>query len=201
MKASMQSALKRFFTDSVPRSIRHFFAQFFSHFFPHFFQRWLPPVAVPVVLPLAWFVAPLVGGGRTLFLRDVLQTHLADRIGLATSLRQLELPLIPLVDPLRAGGQALAGNLNALPFYPDNLLLLLAWPGAAGAAGRAPSAVSARSPARIAVPGGARPRCQEPSPASPRAGHPGRRDGPRRCGSGGSPASRGPGRGPGCDAG
>ena len=106
-------------------------------FVPHFFQRWLPPVAVPVVLLLAWFVAPLVGGGKTLFLRDVLQTHLADRIGLATSLRQLELPLIPLVDPLRAGGQALAGNLNALPFYPDNLLLLLAWPGAAGAAGRA----------------------------------------------------------------
>mgnify|MGYP003444427841 CR=1 FL=1 len=123
MKASMQSALKRFFTDSVPRSIRHFFAQFL----PHFFHRWLPPVAVPVVLLLAWFVAPLVGGGKTLFLRDVLQTHLADRIGLATSLRQLELPLVPLVDPLRAGGQALAGNLNALPFYPDNLLLLLAW--------------------------------------------------------------------------
>ncbi len=92
---------------------------------------------MPVVLLLAWFVAPLVGGGKTLFLRDVLQTHLADRIGLATSLRQPELPLIPLVDPLRAGGQALAGNLNALPFYPDNVLLLLAWPGAIGAAGRA----------------------------------------------------------------
>ena len=57
---------------------------------------------------------------QTLFLRDVLQTHLLDRIALGESLRRFELPL---VDPLRAGGQALAGNLNALPFYPDNLLL------------------------------------------------------------------------------
>ena len=80
------------------------------------------PVIMPVVLLLAGFVAPLATGGKTLILRDVLQAHFLDRIALGEGLRQFDLPL---VDPLRAGGQALAGNLNALPFYPDNLLLLL----------------------------------------------------------------------------
>lgn len=84
-------------------------------------KRFAPHLALPGVLLLAWVVAPLVTGRQTLVLRDVLQTHLLDRIALGESLRQFELPL---VDPLRAGGQALAGNLNALPFYPDNLLLL-----------------------------------------------------------------------------
>lgn len=77
---------------------------------------------VPVILLLAGFVAPLATGQRTLILRDVLQTHFVDRISLGEALRAFELPL---VDPARAGGQPLAGNLNALPFYPDNLLLLL----------------------------------------------------------------------------
>jgi len=44
------------------------------------------------------------------------------RIALGEALRAIE---FPLVDPLRAGGQALAGNPNAVPFYPDNLLLLV----------------------------------------------------------------------------
>ncbi|MEO8275547.1 MAG: hypothetical protein ABI639_04965 [Thermoanaerobaculia bacterium] len=79
------------------------------------------PYVLPVLLLLGWIVFPLVSGERTLILRDVLQTHLVDRAALGDSLRRGE---IPLVDPLRAGGQALAGNLNALPFYPDNLLLL-----------------------------------------------------------------------------
>ncbi|KAB2964811.1 MAG: hypothetical protein F9K16_03460 [Thermoanaerobaculia bacterium] len=76
------------------------------------------PVAVLVVLQ----VLPLVTGARTLILRDVLNTHAALRVGLADGLRGGELPL---VDPLRSGGQALAGNANVLAFYPDNLLLLV----------------------------------------------------------------------------
>ncbi len=91
-------------------------------------KRFLALFVLPVVLLLAALVAPLATGGKTLILRDILNTHLVDRIALGESLRQLELPLI---DPLRAGGQALAGNLNALPFYPDNLLLLVGSGGSA----------------------------------------------------------------------
>lgn len=76
---------------------------------------------VPALLLLAGLAAPLATGEKTLILRDVLQTHFVDRIALGEALRHFALPL---VDPQRAGGQALAGNLNALPFYPDNLLLL-----------------------------------------------------------------------------
>ncbi len=92
-------------------------------------KRFLLLFVLPVTLLLVAIVAPLATGEKTLILRDVLNTHLVDRISLGESLRHLELPLI---DPLRAGGQALAGNLNALPFYPDNLLLLLGVPGSAG---------------------------------------------------------------------
>ena len=91
-------------------------------------KRFAPLFALPGVLLLAWLVAPLATGRQTLILRDVLQTHLLDRIALGESLRRFELPL---VDTMRAGGQALAGNLNALPFYPDNLLLLLGTGGQA----------------------------------------------------------------------
>ncbi|MBZ0142042.1 MAG: hypothetical protein K8F56_00570, partial [Rhodocyclaceae bacterium] len=55
----------------------------------------------------------------------MLNTHAALRVGLADGLRGGELPL---VDPLRSGGQALAGNANVLAFYPDNLLLLVGSP-------------------------------------------------------------------------
>ncbi|MEO8198744.1 MAG: hypothetical protein ABI689_18675, partial [Thermoanaerobaculia bacterium] len=85
-------------------------------------KRFAPLFGLPALVLLAALVAPLVSGDKTLILRDVLQTHLLDRITLGESLRNFDLPL---VDPLRAGGQALAGNLNALPFYPDNILLLL----------------------------------------------------------------------------
>ncbi|MEO7974119.1 MAG: hypothetical protein ABIU84_11090, partial [Thermoanaerobaculia bacterium] len=84
-------------------------------------KRFAPLFALPVILLLAGFVAPLVTGGKTLILRDVLQTHFVDRIALGEGLRHFE---FPLVDASRAGGQALAGNLNVLPFYLDNLLLL-----------------------------------------------------------------------------
>jgi len=100
-------------------------------------KRFLALFVLPVTLLLVAIVAPLASGEKTLILRDVLRSHLLDRISLGESLRHFELPLI---DPLRAGGQALAGNLNALPFYPDNLLLLVGARGAAdsgGAGGRA----------------------------------------------------------------
>jgi len=75
----------------------------------------------PVAAVVALLTAPLLTGARTLVLRDVINSHLALRAYLGEALRRGELPLI---DPLRAGGQPLAGNLNSLAFYPDNLLLL-----------------------------------------------------------------------------
>lgn len=86
--------------------------------------RWLPLLA-PVALLLAIRIVPLAAGESTLFLRDVLRTHLALRATLAEGLRSGTLPIL---DALRAGGQPLAGNPNAVPFYPDNLLLLVASP-------------------------------------------------------------------------
>jgi len=83
-------------------------------------RRFLLAGVAPVALLVALVVVPLASGARTLYLRDVLNAHFGLRAYLAEALRAGELPL---VDPLRAGGQALAGNPNALPFYPDNLLV------------------------------------------------------------------------------
>lgn len=77
----------------------------------------------PAFLAILWFVVPLVAGGRTLVLRDVLNTHYLLRASLGTAIALGELPI---VDPLRSGGAPLAGNPNAVPFYPDNLLLVVA---------------------------------------------------------------------------
>jgi len=77
---------------------------------------------LPALLLAAVKIAPLTLGARTLYLRDILNAHLPMRIGLGRALRAGELPL---VDPLRAGGQGLLGNANAVPLYPDNLLLLV----------------------------------------------------------------------------
>lgn len=77
--------------------------------------------AAPAILAILWFVAPIVFGGRTLVLRDVLNTHYLLRASLGAAIAAGELPSI---DPLRSGGAPLAGNPNAVPFYPDNLLLL-----------------------------------------------------------------------------
>lgn len=85
-------------------------------------RRFLAAGVAPVALLVALVVGPLASGARTLYLRDILNAHLGLRAYLAEALRAGELPL---VDPLRAGGQALAGNPNALPFYPDNLLVRL----------------------------------------------------------------------------
>ncbi len=86
-------------------------------------RRPLVAFLAPLALLVAVAVAPLATGARTLVLRDVFNTHLALRATLADGLRAGTLPLI---DPARAGGQPLAGNPNAVPFYPDNLLLLVA---------------------------------------------------------------------------
>lgn len=85
-------------------------------------RRLLLLFVLPTFLVLGAIVAPLVTGERTLVLRDVLNSHLSLKIYQAEAMRRGE---FPLVDPLRAGGQALTGNLNALPFYPTNLLFLL----------------------------------------------------------------------------
>lgn len=78
---------------------------------------------LPGVGLLGLLVLPLIAGSGTLILRDVLQVHLMLKVPLV---RALQAGYFPLIDPFRGGGQALAGNPNALPFYPDNLLFLVA---------------------------------------------------------------------------
>ncbi len=78
---------------------------------------------LPALLALAWLVWPVISGAETLILRDVLQAHLAMKASLAEALRA---GYLPLIDGARSGGQPLAGNPNAVPFYPDNLLFLVA---------------------------------------------------------------------------
>ena len=65
---------------------------------------------------------PLIRGTETLILRDVLNSHFPMKWSQAVAMRH---GTFPLLDPYRAGGQPLAGNLNAAPFYPDNLLVFL----------------------------------------------------------------------------
>jgi hypothetical protein len=77
------------------------------------------------LLLLVAVVLPLARGRETLFLRDVMNVHLEMRWAQVESLRE---GAFPLLDPFRAGGQPLAGNLNASPFYPDTLLFLVASP-------------------------------------------------------------------------
>jgi len=86
--------------------------------------RWTLTRVVPVLVLLAMVIGPLALGTRTLVLRDVLNTHLGLRAYLGDAIRAGH--LLPLLDPLRAGGQGLAGNANAVPLYPDNLLLVVA---------------------------------------------------------------------------
>ncbi|HEY7213726.1 MAG TPA: hypothetical protein VIC28_03800, partial [Thermoanaerobaculia bacterium] len=78
--------------------------------------------AAPLLLLLVLAVLPLVRGTETLILRDVLNSHFPMKWSQAEALRR---GYFPLIDPYRAGGQPLAGNLNAAPFYPTNLLFLV----------------------------------------------------------------------------
>jgi hypothetical protein len=80
---------------------------------------------LPLVLLLGWIALPLVRGSQTLYMRDVLNAHLAMKWSEARALRQ---GYFPLLDPYRGGGQPLAGNPNAVPFYPTNVLFLWASP-------------------------------------------------------------------------
>jgi hypothetical protein len=84
-------------------------------------RRTLPLFVLPAILAIAVAIAPLVTGRDTIYLRDVLNTHLEMKVAQAEAMREGR---VPLVDPYRAGGQPLAGNPNAVPFYPDNLLYL-----------------------------------------------------------------------------
>ena len=81
-------------------------------------------VLAPMLL-LAWIALPLARGTETLYMRDVLNAHLAMKWSEARALHQ---GYFPLLDPYRGGGQPLAGNPNAVPFYPTNALLLWASP-------------------------------------------------------------------------
>jgi hypothetical protein len=78
--------------------------------------------AGPLLALLLVAVLPLVRGTETLILRDVLNSHFPMKWSQAEALRNGSFPLI---DPYRAGGQPLAGNLNAVPFYPTNVLYLV----------------------------------------------------------------------------
>jgi len=78
--------------------------------------------AAPLLLLLAWVALPLARGTETLYLRDVLNTHFPMKAAQAEAMRH---GYFPLLDPYRAGGQPLAGNPNAVPFYPTNLLYLV----------------------------------------------------------------------------
>jgi len=81
--------------------------------------------ATPLLVLLTWVALPLIRGTETLYLRDVLNTHLPMKWAQAEAMRA---GYFPLLDPYRAGGQPLAGNPNAVPFYPTNLLYLIASP-------------------------------------------------------------------------
>src|SRR5688572_4101268 len=85
-------------------------------------RRFLLLYAAPLLVLLLLLVAlPLIRGLETLYLRDVLNTHFPMKWSQAEALRA---GYFPLIDPYRAGGQPLAGNPNAVPFYPDNVLYL-----------------------------------------------------------------------------
>jgi hypothetical protein len=78
--------------------------------------------AGPLLLLLVVAMLPLMRGLETLVLRDVLNSHFPMKWSQAVAMRHGSFPLL---DPYRAGGQPLAGNLNAAPFYPDNLLVFV----------------------------------------------------------------------------
>lgn len=82
--------------------------------------------AAPLLVLLALFVVlPLAHGGQTLVMRDVLNSHFPMKWAQALAMKA---GYFPMIEPYRAGGQPLAGNMNAVPFYPDNLLYLVSSP-------------------------------------------------------------------------
>lgn len=87
-------------------------------------KSWRIPLlyAGPLLALLLVAVLPLVRGTETLILRDVLNSHFPMKWSQAEAMRS---GTFPLIDPYRAGGQPIAGNLNAVPFYPTNVLYLV----------------------------------------------------------------------------
>ncbi len=79
-------------------------------------------LGLPTLLLIGWIVFPLVRGSDTFYLRDLFSTHLPLKAAQAQAMRHGGLPLL---NPYSGGGQPLAGNPNAVAFYPDNLLYLL----------------------------------------------------------------------------
>ena len=73
---------------------------------------------LPVTLLLAWIALPLARGTQTLYMRDVLNAHLAMKWPEALALRQ---GYFPLLDPYRGGGQPLANRFQ-LQFPRLNLI-------------------------------------------------------------------------------
>ncbi|MEE8137331.1 MAG: hypothetical protein V3T81_00420 [Thermoanaerobaculia bacterium] len=88
-------------------------------------RRFLLLFVLPTVGLLLVAVAPLVRGTKTLFLRDVFNTHLEMKWTQAQAMKQ---GYLPLVDPHRSGGQPHLGNPNTVPLYPTNVLYLVASP-------------------------------------------------------------------------
>lgn len=78
---------------------------------------------VPTLGILTTVMLPFILGRQTLVLRDILQVHLMLKAPQAFALGDGALPIL---DVFRSGGQPLAGNPNAVPFYPDNLLYAVA---------------------------------------------------------------------------
>ncbi len=87
--------------------------------------RFLLAWVAPVLVLLGFVIAPLASGERTLFQRDVMNTHYGKKFAQAEAMLAGELPM---VDLQRAGGQVHVGNPNTVPLYPTNLLLYVAEP-------------------------------------------------------------------------
>lgn len=92
---------------------------------PPAWRRFAAVYTLAPMLALASIALPLARGGETLMMRDVLNAHLAMKMSQTIAMRQ---GYFPILDPYRGGGQPLAGNPNAVPFYPTNVLFLWASP-------------------------------------------------------------------------
>lgn len=88
-------------------------------------KRFLVLQALPPLMLLTLAAAPLLTGTGTLYIRDVFSGHYGMKVAQAEAWARGE---IPLIDPLRGGGQPSMGNPNSLPLYPTNLLYLVASP-------------------------------------------------------------------------
>ena len=84
-------------------------------------SRFILFYVVPTMLLLAGALLPVIVGVETLYTRDVFGVHLEMKAFQAEAMRS---GYMPLIDPYRAGGQPHLGNLNTVPLYPDNLLIL-----------------------------------------------------------------------------